>query len=1096
VRNRRNRTRFLGACPDDTWAKRVKQLGKQIENYSEIPACQRQLIDAFKQEMESALFAEKGSLLRRVVRLQQELQEKVHQLVDEEYKAAEKYIEQARNRVEANDFVVGCRRLAQAERVLREGRFDSSSALRPHRLPLPKRLHPSKSSQPPLREICRLAREFQPGLRSDVAIFLPDEAIAAETAAPDHFIARHANLEATEWPSYFKQLRIWLSIQDHKQLRPSLTLMANNNFWSSRSAKTDFVFCQPWHGAPFYEDPDGRGRIMAIMRLSLNSRESNRPNLIEQYVVNALQELIQQARASVYAEDLRFANQGLVLVMLPGSFLQTRGPYRQWMAQIRVESSGLASDRVAFIDDLDILRILRLGADERFRGLMEMVAARFLSSSHQTYQDSSAVGRRMFFGREEEVRRLESDGTVVFSGRKMGKSSLLRHVFLQCRESTDRRAVLVGCAGIAPWQSWRVLDDFALKLLELFHREEIPDPPRWDRPQLPLAMNDAQRRALFGEMLSDVKAKFQNFLHVVIERLRGRGIHRLFLLLDEADSFARAEFIENSGNESRSRAAVSWFLRDRETEHDKFLRIVFAGYDELGRTETLPHSAFGNWGSRINLGPLSEPAARRLIVEPLAALGILAGEDLADRILDYTAGHASLIQAFCGKTIEGVRDRNREWPLEDVELEFNDVRTIAESPEYQETMARTLELNLGIARSYPLELTFYALVSPTGLGHGKRLSLERFTLAEAEDQVTAPELSVSSLGWDKLRASLDLLVQLGLLESIGEAASPCYRFKARHFVNYLRTQPNFQARLQQSIRTWSDRTEQADAIPRHVWTILDDELALLYEPTTRVFVVCGLESSGREYLAELLGQGRAVHADQENWTCQLQAQLERPEGRLCVVVDHQERVPWEQTRQLLLTTAARDGGTALRWIAGPRMAWDLAGDAETLLTVEVIGMGPLSTLELDAWTARPPDPTPENSTPIPPQGALISAGDGQKILTLTAGLLPVLEMLRHFYRPYLPDPLLAKHAEDFRASIQRDRKVENRYAKRLAAGIPLDLRQGLQRLYGVCRDYDVNMTDYTRSELDWIETQQQLNIPMMVGPEFLETGGALKSRIR
>ena len=111
--------------------------------------------------------------------------------------------------------------------------------------------------------------------------------------------------------------------------------------------------------------------------------------------------------------------------------------------------------------------------------------------------------------------------------------------------------------------------------------------------------------------------------------LKGRGIRQLYVLLDEADNFVRAELEETSGGKD-PRSAVSWFLRDLQTSaYPSRLRFIFAGYDQIGRVFRDPglgHSAFGNWGEQpLRLGPLDEGAARDLIVQPLTALGMTVG---------------------------------------------------------------------------------------------------------------------------------------------------------------------------------------------------------------------------------------------------------------------------------------------------------------------------------------------------------------------------------------------------------------------------------------------------------------------------------------
>ena len=213
--------------------------------------------------------------------------------------------------------------------------------------------------------------------------------------------------------------------------------------------------------------------------------------------------------------------------------------------------------------------------------------------------------------------------TVLFSGRKMGKSSLLRHRFQQCRESTDRRPVWVGCMESLPGDLggfWRTL---LAEFGNCWLREGLESGVSMELEETVLISKGTMREAAFHETLDRVKAGCQEFLATAIERLRSKSYGRLFVLLDEADSFARAEWIENSGRDIRGRSSVSWFLRDRETEYREALRrVVFAGYDELGRKENLCHSAFGNWGNLLELGPLDESAAQRLIIDPLAALAL------------------------------------------------------------------------------------------------------------------------------------------------------------------------------------------------------------------------------------------------------------------------------------------------------------------------------------------------------------------------------------------------------------------------------------------------------------------------------------------
>jgi hypothetical protein len=261
-----------------------------------------------------------------------------------------------------------------------------------------------------------------------------------------------------------------------------------------------------------------------------------------------------------------------------------------------------------------------------------------------------------------------------------------------------------------------------------------------------------------------------------MQLLQSRKVRRLFVLLDEADNFVRAELEEATGQKDRRAIAVSWFLRDLQTTaFNGRLQFIFAGYDQIGRVFRDPglgNSAFGNWGEQpVNLAPLDKRAARDLVVKPLTALGIAVSEDLVERILDYTDEHASLIQAFCRELAKRIRDtRTASWPFNDVAVEFEDLRAIADGPRglgessYRQLHEQTFGLNLDIARAYPLKLIFLALVSPSGLGAGRVLGSGPFTPDDALEQVRSTEGTTTidlppKLVWD----SLDLLAQLGLL---------------------------------------------------------------------------------------------------------------------------------------------------------------------------------------------------------------------------------------------------------------------------------------------------------------------------------------------
>ena len=215
--------------------------------------------------------------------------------------------------------------------------------------------------------------------------------------------------------------------------------------------------------------------MLAVVRLAVSNEDRNRSQIVLKYASEALRMLIGSAPPSAESEDeRRFRDDGMVLVLLPGDVLSSR-KYEQFSREVQLGRAGNLTGRIAYLDDLDLLRLVPVRADERFRALLEAALPRFPEALRQTYQNSDAVRSRMFFGRHDELARLKSGTTVVFSGRKMGKSSLLHRLRRECGPDTDQRAILVGCSAVARGRSWLVLHEIERELARLVHREGIGD---------------------------------------------------------------------------------------------------------------------------------------------------------------------------------------------------------------------------------------------------------------------------------------------------------------------------------------------------------------------------------------------------------------------------------------------------------------------------------------------------------------------------------------------------------------------------------------------------------------------------------------------
>ncbi len=1062
-------------CPGGlTWAKKVREVRDRIATaeYPDRPASQKAMIEACLSEMDEGLAAQKERLQARLEQASAELDGDRHSMGDEAYRRAQEYAAAARRELASNNLMIALRKLAALQAAVRGRMLSRPSDERSRRLSVSQRCNPLGRGNFHFEELLMIARKGEAEIdRRSLRGYLPDRPAIEDALQPNGFLQRHSTRRVPEWGSYFAAFREWLGLSESRTSKRGRRLqrLETPNLepkGANLPGRWAFLAVEPWDGAPFYEDGDGRPRILAIVRLAVADADRGRPQIILQHARQALDELFGTLTAASQPDERRFRDDGLILVLLPGETLSARR-YEQLRRQVPLEKPNW-SGRIAYLDDLDLLRMVPVRADDRFRALLELALPRFPDALSQTYQNSDAVRSRMFFGRRDELARLKSGTTVVFSGRKMGKSSLLHRLRGECRPDTDQRAIMVGCSDIAIGRSWAVLVKIEKELGKLLRRENLEEDRPADGAGVGTIHDDPSEAMLLA------KERFNSFLDQAMHRLGRIRVRQLYVLLDEADNFVRAELEETSGGREQ-RSAISWYLRDLQTSsYPGRLRFIFAGYDQIGRIFRDPglgHSAFGNWGEQpLRLAPLDEPAARDLVVQPLTALGMLVGDDMADRILDHTSGHASLIQAFCRKLAERIRGEKGDWPLDDVSVAFEDVQAVANDQRgagdqnYRELLEQTLGLNLDIAQAYPLKLVFLALVSPGGLGAGSVLGFDGFRFEEALEQVR-PRGSdpMEELTPTLVLDSLDLLAQLGLLEDISDKDGRAYNFKARHYVNVLRTKNGFASQLRQAVDDWTRiiRDPAGQAEPRYVWTLPDSYLRSLRQNNPRPGVIVGLLGSGRNYLAEMLAAHFSdgykpvrLSPDGPEFATQLEESLAPGAARLVIVSDPQDSARWELFKDAI--SRAESSGIPLRWVGGPRLAWDLAGDLETAVRIDgPFSLGPLGSSELEPWTARP------LGGDGAPSGAVVPESERAPILHVTGGLLPVLEQFRQWlmltYR-HFPDPLRLSHAQEFRKSLSEKSVRAERASGLLAAGLPAGFRMGLHRMFEETRDWDISLS--------------------------------------
>ncbi len=262
---------------------------------------------------------------------------------------------------------------------------------------------------------------------------------------------------------------------------------------------------------------------------------------------------------------------------------------------------------VGVIDDVDLFRLTNPGGDKPngVLGLLEIVLEQQRwGSSAPMLAEGQHVQIEMYVGRKEEARRLATTPgySRLFSGRKLGKSALLRFVErrydgAELPSGLVLRVLYVSAVGIDG--AGRLVDEIVDRLGARF-------------PGLVLGPTRTDESA--GDRLARATKAF-------IEK---HPKESLLIVLDEADNFVESELVDYQQNQER---CLSFVMRSRiEAERDSHdlsrVRFVFTGY----RVTHTREGAWANWGDVLRLVPLPAADAAELAAGPLARIGIDASE--------------------------------------------------------------------------------------------------------------------------------------------------------------------------------------------------------------------------------------------------------------------------------------------------------------------------------------------------------------------------------------------------------------------------------------------------------------------------------------
>ena len=322
---------------------------------------------------------------------------------------------------------------------------------------------------------------------------------------------------------------------------------------------------------------------------------------------------------------------------------------------------------------------------------------------------NSVTPRRMFYGRAAEaasmVSALATNSVALLGGRRIGKTSLMRHVGEQLES-----------AGFSPYfgdcQTVRTWDDFSRLASHLW------------KVNLPIPFHPSN--------IADLVAK-----------LKQRTDGKVVLLLDEVD-----QLLDWDRLHSKNEVPEAFFRACRAVSQEGEAQFVFSGERIIANRIWDSHSPHWNFCHPLMLRQLDRGAAADLIVKPLKdmQINIIDVDQFVDMVWSRSGGHPQLIQVLGDGLIHLLNERPSG---ERGVLGLNDLLTVTETFTYAERYISTYW-----GQSTPLDKLISLLVASNVL-----------TLAAVRDILQQNGISI---GDDEVSASFRMLALYGIIEPGGE----------------------------------------------------------------------------------------------------------------------------------------------------------------------------------------------------------------------------------------------------------------------------------------------------------------------------------------
>ena len=510
----------------------------------------------------------------------------------------------------------------------------------------------------------------------------------------------------------------------------------------------------------------------------------------DHYEVIVSQRRMEPQQVAEYIRGRRLADKSVLVYLLPPESLQYR---LRWQRHcIRSRLTALPLDFTLFFH--------LCGVRNRLPALLEIGLPFTWSCPYITKGEN--VASEMFVGRSNEADTLmEPMGScIVFGGRQLGKSALLRHVR---RENHN--------LGTSVYIAYLDVDDlgsdsqdhdammavFWRRVYDELHRDgAIPEQPR--------KVLDRENR-LIEEVPNAIRT-----------RLEENGSMRIVLLLDESDDLLDCDSGRDFTLVRRLRALMA--------STERRFKVVFAGLQSVQRYNNWKNHPFAQLGSELVVNPLSPVAAQDLIIRPFRALGFaFERAGLVLRILSQTNYHPGLIQIICYRLLENLYEklskRDQDDPIR--KITSDDILAVERDTAVMEDIRNRFDWTLDLDDRYKV-LTYALVLTPDP--SAPHFEPEFMSIGGSWWPAVFETMDAQSL-----RAVLDEMVGLGVLlrEHEDDSGRRQYRLRSPNLLRLLGPQEAIEDELERII----SRDQVSRSNPRNYHPIVDRK-SVVFGPLT------------------------------------------------------------------------------------------------------------------------------------------------------------------------------------------------------------------------------------------------------------------------